>query len=297
MSGGQAGTALGQFGPLENCFNTKQMTNEQAGLSKTVLTDQPQPAFRLTAKFDRACIAAPVPDMGSASLYELTYEGQSVRLRNPSICLYQRGPDACSRIPAGGPWKGWSGYRTFVGPDPSAIETRLYLLGSRDLDGKQQAVVEYRNVRLRPVAAPIDVVLVRQVATAPPAVVTYKRGSAASYSTQVEGATPATPVAAAAVTGTYLALSETYAPGWAAQAAQGVNAKGHVAIQGWMNAWPVTAPQASATLFYGPDRFAQLAFKLLPVVGFLAIGWIVVRRPVRAWCGRKYRRLKDRRRR
>ena len=26
VSGGQAGTALGQFGPLENCFNTKQMT-------------------------------------------------------------------------------------------------------------------------------------------------------------------------------------------------------------------------------------------------------------------------------
>jgi arabinofuranan 3-O-arabinosyltransferase len=232
--------------------------------------------------------------MGASSLYELSYEGQSVKLRNPSICLYQRGPDACTRIPAGGPWKGWSTYRTFVGPDPSAIETRLYLLGSRDLDGKQQAVVEYRNVRLRPVAVPVDVVLVRQVNAAPEATVDYQRASAASYSTQVSKATPASAITDTAVTGTFLALSETYAPGWAAQQPEGVDAKGHVAIQGWMNAWPVTAADASAKLFYGPDRFAQLAFKLLPIVGFLAIAWIIVRRPVRAWFGRRYRRLKER---
>ena len=292
VQGGQSGSALGDFGPLENCYNTKQMTFEQAGLSKTVLKDQPQPAFQLTAKFDRACIAAPVPDMGASSLYELSYEGQSVKLRNPSICLYQRGPDACTRIPAGGPWKGWTGFRTFVGPDPAAIETRLYLLGSRDLDGKQQAIVQYRKVRLSPVAIPADVVLVRQVATAPPATVAYQRATAASYAAQVSQATPSTAVTTAAVTGTFLALSETYAPGWAAQNAQGIDTKGHLALQGWMNAWPVTAADASTKLFYGPDKFAQLALKVSPVVAFLAIGWIIIRRPVRAWIGRRWRRFR-----
>ncbi len=168
--GGQSGSALEGFGPLENCYNTRQMTFEEAGLTKTELTDQPAPAFQLTAQFDRACIAAPVPDMGASSMYELSFEGRSVSLRNPSICLYQRGPDRCSKTPAGGPWKDWSPYRAFVGPDPNAVETRLYLFGPRDLDGKAKATVEYRSVKLRPVAAPVDLVLVRDGETAPPAI-------------------------------------------------------------------------------------------------------------------------------
>ncbi len=148
VAGGQAGSALKPFGPVENCFNTRQMTNEEAGISATALDGEPAPAYRLTAQFDRACIAAPVPDMGASSLYELSYEGRSVNLRNPQVCLYQRGPDRCSKIPAGGPWKEWNQYRTFVGPDPRAVETRLYLFGPRDLDGREQAVVEYRDVGL-----------------------------------------------------------------------------------------------------------------------------------------------------
>jgi arabinofuranan 3-O-arabinosyltransferase len=290
VTGGQAGSSLGEFGPLENCYNTKQMTPAQAGLSKTILTGEPQPAFRLTAQFDRACIAAPVPDMGASSLYELSYDGRSVNLRNPSVCLYQRGPDACTKIPAGGPWKDWYSYRTFVGPDPAAIETRLYLLGSRDLEGKQQSVVEYRGVKLRPVASPVDVVLVRQVPTAPSAQVDYSRSSASSYGLTVTGATPAHAVTDSAVTATFVALNETYAPGWTAQAAQGVDGKGHLALQGWMNAWPVTDAAASARLAYGPDRYAQIALKMFPVVLALAIGWLIVRRPVRAWTSAQYRR-------
>ena len=260
LAGGQAGSALRPFGPLENCYNTKQMSFEEAGLSRTVLTDEPQPAFRLTAQFDRACIAAPVPDMGASSLYELSYEGQSVALRNPQVCLYQRGPDRCSKIPAGGPWKGWSAYRTFVGPDPRAVETRLYLFGPRDLDGATQAVVEYRDVALRPVASPVDVVLVRQTATAAPATIDYDRTSAASFDVTMGDATP---VDADGV-GTLLALDESSAPGWTAQRAVGIDTAGKLPLQGWMNGWPATASEGSARLAYGPDRYAQLALSALP---------------------------------
>ncbi len=293
LAGGQAGSALRPFGPLENCYNTKQMTFEEAGLSRTVLTDEPQPAFRLTAQFDRACIAAPVPDMGASSLYELSYEGQSVALRNPQVCLYQRGPDRCSKIPAGGPWKGWSAYRTFVGPDPRAVETRLYLFGPRDLDGATQAVVEYRDVALRPVASPVDVVLVRQTATAAPATVDYDRTSAASFDVTMGDATP---VDADGV-GTYVALDESSAPGWTAQRAVGIDTAGKLPLQGWMNGWPATASEGSARLAYGPDRYAQLALKVFPLVLLAAVAWIVVRRPVRAWIGARWRRTRWGRRR
>ena len=293
VTGGQSGSALEDFGPLENCYNTRQMTFEEAGLSKTPLPDEPQPAFRLTAREDRACIAAPVPDMGASSLYQLTYEGRSVNLRNPTVCLYQRGPDRCTKIPSGGPWKGWTRYRTFVGPDPNAVETRLYLFGPRDLDAKQEAVVEYRDVALRPVASPVDVVLVRQVDAAPPAELAWQRKSPANFSVETAGATPVD----ADLIGTYVALNETFAPGWAAQGATGIDAKGKLALQGWMNAWPATADEGAATLAYGPDRLAQLVLKVFPVALLAAIGWIVVRRPVRAWVGRRWARLRTRLRR
>jgi arabinofuranan 3-O-arabinosyltransferase len=297
VTGGQSGSVLNEFGPLENCYNTRQMTFDEAGLSMKKLVDQAQPAYELTAKFDRACIAAPVPDMGASSLYELSFEGQSVNLRNPTVCLYQRGPDHCTKIPAGGPWKGWSPYRTFLGPDPDAVETRLYLFGPRDLDGKAKAVVDYRAVKLRPVADPVDVVLVRDVVPAAAALVNGTRASAAQYSVTSSGATPGVPDASGVIrgAGTFIALSETYAPGWTAQKAEGIDKSGHLALQGWMNGWPASAADGQATLAYGPDRYAQLALKLLPAAMLLAIGWLIVRRPVRTWFRRWIRTWRARR--
>ncbi len=226
--------------------------------------------------------------MGASSLYQLSYEGRSVNLRNPQVCLYQRGPDRCTKIPAGGPWKEWNQFRTFVGPDPRAVETRLYLFGPRDLDGKEQAVVEYRGVGLTPVAAPVDVVLVRQTPTAPPASVAYDQLSPAAFSVTTEGATPVDPDGV----GTFVALNETAAPGWTAQRAEGIDSKGKLTLQGWMGGWPATSPEGSALLAYGPDKYAQWALKLLPLALIAAIGWIIVRRPVRAWVGRQWRRTR-----
>ena len=62
-------------------------------------------------------------------------------------------------------WNGWTPYEALLPPDPAAVETRLYLYGMRDLEEKVQSQVEYRGVRLRPVASPSTVVLVREAAT------------------------------------------------------------------------------------------------------------------------------------
>lgn len=277
IEGGQSGSVLGDFGPLENCYNTRQMTNDEAGLSATRLDDEVQPAFRLTAQYDRACIAAPVPDMGASSLYELSYEGRSVALRNPSVCLYQRGPDRCTKTPAGGPWRDWTPYRTFVGPDPRAVETRLYLFGSRDLAGLGRSVVEYRDVALRPVASPVDVVLTRHAPIAATATVDGTRISATRYRATFSGATPVD----ARGQGTYVALTEGFAPGWAAQASTGVDSTAHTRLQGWVNAWPVTAGDGKTDMVYRPDRMAQFALLLLPAGLLAAFAWLAVRRPVR----------------
>jgi hypothetical protein len=148
--------------------------------------------------------------------------------------------------------------------------------------------VEYRDVALRPVASPVDVVLVRQPETAAPASVAYERKSAASFDVTVSDATP---VGVDGV-GTYVALDESSAPGWTAQRAEGIDSARKLPLQGWMNGWPVTASEGSTLLAYGPDRYAQLALKVSPVVLIAALAWIVVRRPVRAWIGTRWRRTR-----
>ncbi len=141
---------------------------------------------------------------------------------------------------------------------------------------------------LRPVAAPVDVVLVRQKETATSAGIDYERNSPASFAVTVSGATPVTEDGV----GTYVALNETSAPGWTAQRAEGIDSAGKVALQGWMNAWPTTSSEGSALLAYGPDKYAQWVLKLFPLALLAALTWIVVRRPVRGWLGRRWQRMR-----
>jgi arabinofuranan 3-O-arabinosyltransferase len=288
VTGGPSGSMLMPFGPLEDCYNTDDSGFEAAGLSATRLEDEPQPAFQLTARDHRACIAAPVPDMGSSSLYELSYEARSVNLRNPQVCLYLRGPDQCAKIPTGGPWDEWTRYSTFVSADPRAVETRLYLYGLRDLKGKEKAVVEYRDVQLRPVAAPVDVVMVREPGPTDPPPVDADVRTASSIGVTAQATTPGT---------TTVALAEAYAPGWTAGKDSGLDQSTHRTLQGWMNAWTTTATSVDGTLNYGPDRYAQLAQKLFAVTALLAVIWLLIRRPVRRWVGSTWQRVRSRLRR
>jgi arabinofuranan 3-O-arabinosyltransferase len=287
IAGGPSGSALQPFGPLEDCYNTDDSGFQAAGLSATKLANQTGPAFRLTAKDHRACIEAAVPDMGNSSLYELSFEARSVNLRDPRVCLYQRGPDRCSTIPTGGPWKTWNAYRVLVPPDPTSVETRLYLYGLRDISGTQQAVVEYRNIALRPLASAVDVTLVRQQASAPPATTTWKLKTPTTFTAALTGATPMQ----ADGTGTVLSMFESSAPGWRPEGATGLAANTHPKVQGWMNGWVASASTVSATLYYTPDKIAQIALKILPVALLSAILWMMVRRPVRAAVTRGRRRL------
>jgi arabinofuranan 3-O-arabinosyltransferase len=279
--GGPSGSVLQDFGPLEDCYNTDDRGFEAAGLSVKKLGTGASPAFQLTAVDHRACIAAPVPDMGNSSAYELSFDARSVNLRDPQVCLYQRGPDRCTSIPRGGPWKDWTHYSVRVTPDPTSVETRLYLYGLRDLAGLQQAVVEYRDVALRPVASAVDVVMVREAPAAPPATVRWSKTSTARFAAVVEGATPLT----ADGTGTVLALNESWAPGWRAESATGLVAGTRPKVQGWMNGWATESTRASASLIYGPDRIAKLALLLFPVSLAFAVLWLLSRRRVRAAVG------------
>jgi arabinofuranan 3-O-arabinosyltransferase len=251
VTGGAAGTVLAPFEPLQDCFRYDDRTPEQAGLRADVLPDEPQPAYRMGAVAHTACVGATAPTYGDSALYELSFEARSVDVRDPKVCLFGRGPDRCQRL-APVVWdEEWQEYSVLVAPDPTAVETRLYLYGLRDLDEQRQSQVEYRAVRLRPVASTSAVVLVRETTTEPSPEMDWRRADPTRYPVEVGAGR------------TVLALRETTAPGWSFQGGAGST---KTAVQGWANAWLIdSAEPIEGALVYSPARFSRWALLSLPV--------------------------------
>ena len=257
VDGGPAGSVLQPFEPLADCFRYDDETPEQAGLAaeEQVGTDG-ETTYALKAVRHLACIGAPAADVGASSLYELSMQARSVALRNPRFCLFLRGPDLCRTMPTVALYRGWTTYEALFPPDPAAVETRVYLYGMRDVQGRQQSHVEYRGVRLRPVASPSAVVLVREPEPAAGATVRWERRSPAEFTATVDAAGPAT-----------VALAENAAPGWQLT---GVDGATKVTLQGWMAGW--TLPRGGElTLRYAPARPARYALYLLPAAVLAAL--------------------------
>ena len=258
--GGMSGSAIADFEPLQDCFRYDDQTQKEAGLAADSEGDPDNPTFTLKAREHMACLGATVPDMGASSLYEFSLEAESVALRDPKFCLYLRGPDACEKLPVAGPWDGWTPYQALVGPNPNAVETRVYLYGLRDLTGQQQSEVAYRDVKLRPVASPNSVVLVREPTGGDDAL-------SASRSTQVRS-TSKDPIKTSFVKPagpTIIGFTEGYAPGWQLPGAK------HIMLEGWMNGWVVAQDEVKGTLMYRPARIAGMGLIILPIAIFLAI--------------------------
>ena len=265
VTGGPSGSVLAPFEPLQDCFRKDDQTPEQADLlAKDTTPKGGAPAFTLGARDHMACVGATAPGYGASSLYELSYAARSVALRNPKVCLYLRGPDRCATLPTGGPWDTWTSYGTLVTPDPSAVETRVYLYGLRDLAGKKRSQVDYRDVLLRPVASPNTLVLVRDPEAVAAPAVTWTRQDPAHF---------AVDVAAPASAGAVVALTETAAPGWQLPRAAGQR----IVVQGWMNAWPLDGA-VKGTIAYGPARISRLALYTLPPMLLLAVFYVLVTR-------------------
>jgi len=262
VDGGLAGSVLAPFEPLADCFRTDDRTPAEAGLvAQTQVGADGRTTYALGAVGHVACIAATAPDFGASSMYELSLEARRVALRNPKFCVFSRGPDRCMSLPSVSRWDGWTPYEALLAPDPAAVETRMYLYGMRDLKERQQAQVEYRDVRLRPVASPTTVVLARQAPATAAAEIRWDRQNPATFTADVTSPGP-----------TVLALAEGAAPGWAisGDAADGAR---KVTLQGWMTGWHLPAG-GSATLAYAPARYSRLALYLLPVSALAGLGWI-----------------------
>ena len=254
VTGGPAGSALSQFEPLQDCFRYDDLTQEEAGLMASYSGDLRDPTITLGARDHMACLGASVPDMGQSSLYEFSLEARPLNDRNPKFCLYLRGPDRSQRLPVINQWDDWTPFATLVGPDSKAVETRVYLYGLRTLEGTEQSRVEYRAIRLNPVASPTSVVLVRQ-----------PEGDGdlmAKRSIDVESTriNPTRTDIVAEPGAELIALTETNAPGWSLS---GFGKS--TAAQGWMASWAVDGQAVDAAARYLPAGTSRKALYLLPV--------------------------------
>ncbi|MCU0277737.1 MAG: DUF3367 domain-containing protein [Candidatus Nanopelagicales bacterium] len=266
VSGGPSGSSLSQFEPLQDCFRYDDRTQEQAGLMASYSGDLRDPTITLGARDHMACLGATIPDMGQSSLYRFALEARKVNDRDPKFCLYLRGPDRCQKLPIVVGWNGWTPFSTLVGPDAKAVETRVYLYGLRTLEGTEQSRVEYRSIRLNPVASPSSVVLVRQPYGGTPDVmgprtipVEYKRRN------------PVTTEVTVGPGATLVALTETNAPGW--------NLTGFgksSPAQGWMASWKVDAEPVDGAARYLPAGTSRKALYLLPVALVAAFAALVM---------------------
>jgi arabinofuranan 3-O-arabinosyltransferase len=256
VDGGLSGSILAPFEPLEDCYRYDDQTAEQAGLAaESQIGVDGETTYTLKAVSHLACIGAAADDFGGASLYELSMEARSVALRNPKFCLYLRGPDLCRKLPTVAVYQGWTPYEALIPPDANTVEARLYLYGLRDLEGRQQSQVEYRGVRMRPVASTSAVVLVRQQPSTATSVADWERENPAHFSGTVTASGPAV-----------LAMAESAAPGWTLTGVPGAK---KVTLQGWMSGWQLPAGGDFA-IRYGPARIARYAFYLLPVTVVLS---------------------------
>lgn len=297
--GGLHGSVLEGFEPLEDCFRNDPLTPEEAGLFAEKLPGDPAaPSFRLGARVHRACLGSAVRDFGSASMYEISMQAARLNNRDPQICLYSRGPDACAKLPKRSVWgEGLKPYSALVQPMKGAVQTRLYLVGLRDLAGEEISQVEYRNVKMRPVAAPVRIVLTRNRAIPMGSAdangpergdLDYSAESPAKYIVRTRPAP-----------GQLLVLKETSAPGWAANGASGAE---RVQANGYANGWLMPggaatgstarqsttatagasdAPGRSVEIVYGPASVARAALWASPPLILLSLCWLVVAR--RRW--------------
>jgi arabinofuranan 3-O-arabinosyltransferase len=307
IRGGSYGSQLTPFEALQDCFRYDDATVDEAQLSATVTDDEgeqavdgvtdfaPGDTIELRAKDHMACIASTMPDYGGAGLYRLEYGYRSVALRKPRVAVYHRGPNVSEPLPANGSETEWSTYRADLQPTLDDVETRLYLYAPRDLAGQQQAVVQYRQVSITPMASSSSVTLLRvqPPTTEPATVAVWKRTTPGSFTaTLLPGSAGSSgdPFA--------VAVAETFAPGWVLAPLPAGTTVTKVRLNGWQNGWLIETTSTAAVdvkASYAPAFLARTAMKL-SALSFLALPlWLAAAPFVHRHRDRRRARRRERR--
>lgn len=228
-----------------DCHRYDRRRGAAVGLFARLAGRGERSAVRLGAGRHSACVALPLEGPANAPLrLRLSYRtisGQAAR-----VCLWERGPERCARIPPLARGRGWHRLDVTVTPDNRTRRLQLFLYA--DGDAASRTVTEYRDIRiargrqLLPVGAvPVDLPQV-----------TYRRAAPFEFRVHVRNETGKPFL---------LVLTETFASGWRLHASGRDSGRTeHLRVNGYANAWRI--PWAGAydvTIDYQPERWARAA--------------------------------------
>lgn len=240
--------SLGGAWKLGDCHRDGNRTLADAGISSRALGAPNTDAVRLAATADAACVSRPITAMEPAVTYDVSIDARQVRGSAPRMCVWEPARSQCAKFSSIAVPKGGDGeyvYRGRLDADGGLPALFLYADGV-----KGGTVVDYRGVRIRPVA---DDSLVFAPVAARPAVapaMTWHEDSPSHYRVAVRGAS-----------GPFvLALSETYAGGWTLTGLPAGAHVTHVQLDGYRNGWIITANgDFDLSIAYQPARWGRLA--------------------------------------
>jgi arabinofuranan 3-O-arabinosyltransferase len=252
---------LAATGPVGDCNRVDERSPAQVGLAAEVKPEAGTRVLELRARDHAACVNFTISsDEPPARTYRVQFESRRVSGSRPRACLWQEGPDRCaamSRVDNDREWR--------VFDDTVEIADGVHgvhLLFYADGGAEQPTVVQFRNVRVGPLAS---VALLGVPRERPLPRVVARRDAPWKLTVRVKNAR-----------GPFLlATSDGFASGWKASV-DGVDDSGlrHVKVNGYANGWLVPFRGSyEMTLEYGPERYARAArhLSILAILGL--VGW------------------------
>ncbi len=251
------------FGPLMDCGASDARTPDEARLGLE-MTDG---VIRLQAGAHSACTSAPIP-MPAGSPFRLRFDYRVIDGPGARVCVWQSGVDQCANTEPLGPADDWRSFDQIVETDAGATGVSLFLYA----DGTDTATlsqVEFRQPTVSPDQG-LDIAVLPAVSSTPPAM-QWHEASPSRYEVNVEG-----------VDGRFeLVSSEAVSDGWELRGLPADWSATPIVVNGYANGWSITGVGSAAfEVVYGPDRWAQLAWKisLAALAGCLVWALVAFRR-------------------
>jgi len=228
---------------------------------------------QVSARRDIGCVTLPVFGLARSITYELSFSARTVRGAPPRVCLWEEAAYRCAPLePVEVPDGDHGAYRYRGHIDADGSSWRLFLYADATGGG---TVVDYRDVRIRPIADDALVLRPAHVDTPPVPVITWSSDGPARYRVHVRDARAPF----------VLALADSFSRDWRVHGLPFGTPVQQVEIDGYRNGWLIDGRgNLDVTLEYAPARLGRDAMHVSQV-GALALlasfAWTLRRRPRR----------------
>jgi hypothetical protein len=249
---------VGDNSVASDCARVAGRTLQSAGISALPLGPH---AVRISARRDVGCVTLPVYGLARSITYELSFSARTVRGAPPRVCLWEETTYGCAPLESVTVPTGDQGVYRFRGHiDADASSWRLFLYADATDGG---TIVDYRDVRLRPIADDALVLRPATVATSPVPAITWTVDGPARYRVHVRDARAPF----------VLALADAFSRDWHVRGLLFGTPVHQVEIDGYRNGWLIDARgDLDLTIEYAPARVGRDAMHVSQLAGLALLG-------------------------